>query len=102
MKKGLLTIIALVFVVTAGFPAVGYSRGHGDLGYAGAAVGGLVLGTIIGSTMAPADYYAPPPPPRMRYYYAPYPRVRYYPSRHRSHYYPPPPRIHYYPPPPRW
>ncbi len=100
MKKGLMIIIALVFVATVGLPAVGYSRGHGDWGYAGAAVGGLMLGTIIGSTMAPAGYYAPPPPP------PPY----YYPHRYRSYYYPPSPRMRHYrpmlppppPPPPGW
>jgi len=98
MKKGLMICIALVSVATVGFPALGHSHGHGDWGYAGAAVGGLVLGTIIGSAMAPAGYYAPPPPP---------PRY-YYPNRYRMYYSPPFPRMRHYrpmlppPPPPRW
>lgn len=81
MKKGLLIILALVLVATVAFPAVGYSDGHhgNGWGYAGAAAGSLLVGAVIGSTIAHPVYYAPPPPPPPRvYYYAPPPAQVYY------------------------
>lgn len=107
MKKGILIMLAFAILFVTLLPAMSYARGPGHhhgwgprhhyrgpgpgygWGIAGAAVGGLVLGTIIGSTMSgPAYveprrvYVAPPPPP-------PPPRVYYY--------YPPPKRVYVYP-----
>ena len=86
-------VIALVAVIS--LPSVGYCqyRGHGGYhsghynhgghnhGYGwgpGAALGGFLLGTIVGSAIAPPVYYAPPPPPPRAYYYYPPPRPRVY------------------------
>jgi len=99
MKKGLLIMLALALVATVTVPALSYADGHGGhhyngWGYAGAAVGGLLLGTMIGSALAPPVYYAPPPPP---VYYAPPPpppRVYYYPAP-RAYYYPAPPPVYH-------
>ena len=98
MKKGLLIMLALALVATVTVPALSYADGHGGhhyngWGYAGAAVGGLLLGTMIGSALAPPVYYAPPPP----VYYAPPPpppRVYYYPAP-RAYYYPAPPPVYH-------
>ena len=96
MKKIVIAIslIVLVFMLIA--PATSHAWGRGGYyghrggygwGIAGAAVGGLLLGSMIGNALAPPVYYAPPPPA----YYAPPPPRAYY-------YYPSPaPRAYVYP-----
>jgi hypothetical protein len=94
MKKIIFIMLVITLVAVIALPSVGYCqyRGHGGYysghynhgnnyrGYGwgpGAALGGFLLGTIVGSAIAPPVYYAPPPPPRAYYYYPP-PRARVY------------------------
>ncbi len=112
MKKGILIMLALAILFVTVLPAISYARGPGynrgwgsghnrgwgprpyyrgsnyGWGIAGAAAGGLVLGTIIGSSMSSRPVYVeprrvyvvpPPPPPGAYYYYPPPERVYVYP-----------------------
>jgi len=104
MKKGILIMLALAVLFVTVLPAISYARGPGynrgwgprpyyrgynyGWGIAGAAAGGIVLGTIIGSSMSSRPVYVeprrvyvvpPPPPPGAYYYYPPPERVYVYP-----------------------
>jgi DNA-binding transcriptional LysR family regulator len=98
MKKAILIVLVFAVLLVTVIPAVSDARGrryyhrpyyghhyHGGSGWGlvGAAGSGLVVGTIIGSTMRPAPVYVapppPPPPPRVYYYYPPPERVYVYP-----------------------
>jgi hypothetical protein len=100
MKK--IIVISLIFAVVfvSILPAVSDARGpgyYGGRGYyngyrgngwgiAGAVVGGLALGAVIGNALAAPVYVAPPPP-----------RVYYYPAPPPAYYYQPSPRAYEYP-----
>lgn len=95
MKKGLLIVLVLTVITTIAFPSVGLSGHHDGWGYAGAAIGGLLLGTIIGSTTTHPVYHGAPPP--AVYYEAPPQTVYFYAPPARVHRYaPPPPRAYRY------
>jgi hypothetical protein len=79
MKKRLATLAACATLSAAPMAA----HAHGDVG--AAVLGGVVIGAVIGSSIAhPYPYYAYGPPPPVvvvrRPYYVPYypARVRYY------------------------
>ena len=85
MKKIIFFMLVITLVAVIALPSVGFCqyRGHGshNHGYGwgpGAALGGFLLGTIVGSAIAPPVYYAHPPPPPRAYYYYPPPRARVY------------------------
>jgi hypothetical protein len=95
MAKIFLTMLVVALAAVTVLPTVGYCqyRGHGGYysghynhggyyrGYGwgpGAALGGFLLGTIVGSAIAPPVYYAPLPPP-VHYYPPPRARVYVYP-----------------------
>lgn len=86
-----ITLVAVIALPSVGYCQYrsyggGYHSGHYNhgshyRGYGwgpGAAIGGFLLGTIVGSAIAPPVYYAPPPPPPRVYYYYPPPRPRVY------------------------
>jgi len=99
MKKTIVITLLFAVLFVSILPAVSDARGlgyYGGRGYyhgyrgngwgiAGAVVGGLALGAVIGNAIA-APVYVAPPPPRAYYYPAP-----------PAYYYPPPPRGYDYP-----
>jgi hypothetical protein len=91
MRKGLLVVLCAAVLFATLVPTMSHAwvRGgyHGwgprhhygsGWGVAGAAIGGVILGTAIGSALAPPVYVAPPPPPRVYYAYPPPPPRGYY------------------------
>ncbi len=98
MRKSFLVVLCVAVLFVTIVPTISHawvhnnyrSYGHGyhgsGWGLAGAAIGGVILGTAIGSALASPVYVAPPPPGA---YYA------YPPPAPRGYYYYPPPRVGY-------